>query len=591
MDEERKTNFRALLNGQQDTSGLNKQQLVLSSYDKLQENRFPFSFYTFRFCIASCVLLRKKTITILTTLVQATCPSTSSLVNLHTGLTKAHIKTIHMAQEFIATDLVKVYKTKEKKPTNLLTVLGWGDVVEVLEKKPTFIRIGLKSYTERQDGSIVASNKEGFILFSGNKTITKPVSQKNVLQVSFVDVQQGDGCVIETPDGKVILVDGGENQMFARYLAARFSGTSPENPRVIDFILVTHGDADHFLGLPEILKSETNKDFKKRLFIRPLCVYHNGIIKGPSSRDGKPVADKDLLGKTTTQNGQLYLNDLQENLLEVPDKEMNLPFRTWKKTLKEYADFYGPITIKRLDHLAQSAFAGLNNITMEVLGPITKKIGGKPALKFLRTPPKSAAQSITDTDSGSYSASHTINGHSVILRMTYGNVRFFFAGDLNEEAEDLLVANAASGQQPVQSEVLKVPHHGSADFSDDFLQAVNPMISVVSSGDENEQKEYIHPRATLMGALGNHSRIPRSLVFVTEMVAFLKTEGWATLDDASKRKFFAFSRSAYGIVHVRTDGKRILVFTHTGKRDLKEAYAFTIDAIGAEPRREDVVII
>ena len=397
-----------------------------------------------------------------------------------------------MPQEFIATDLVKVYKTKEKKPTNLLTVLGWGDVVEVLEKKPTFIRIELKSFTERQDGSIVPNNREGFILFSGNKTITKPVSQKKVLQVSFVDVQQGDGCVIETPDGKVILVDGGENQMFARYLASRYSGTSPESPRIIDYILVTHGDADHFLGLPEILKSEKNKDFKKRLFIRPLCVYHNGIIKGPSSRDGKSVADKDLLGKTTTQNGELYLNDLQENLLEVPDKDMNLPFRTWKKTLKEYADFYGPINIQRLDHQAQTAFAGLNNITMEVLGPITKKIGGKPALKFLRTPPKSAAKSITDTDSGSYSASHTINGHSVILRMTYGNVRFFFAGDLNERGR-----GPAGGQCRKRSATgavrnFEVPHHGSADFSDDFLQAVNPLISVVSSGGR-KRAEGIYP--------------------------------------------------------------------------------------------------
>ena len=124
MDEERKTNFRALLNGQQDTSGLNKQQLVLSSYDKLQENRFPFSFYTFRFCIASCVLLRKKTITILTTLVQATCPFLQVPCQPpHHPYETITFKTIHMPQEFIATDLVKVYKTKEKKPTNLLTVL------------------------------------------------------------------------------------------------------------------------------------------------------------------------------------------------------------------------------------------------------------------------------------------------------------------------------------------------------------------------------------------------------------------------------------------------------------------------------------
>ena len=497
-----------------------------------------------------------------------------------------------MAQEFIALDLVKVYKTKTKKPTNLLTVLAWGDVVEVMEKAESFIRIGLKTYTEREDGSIVPTNREGFILTSTNKPVTKPISQKNVLQVSFVDVQQGDGCVIETPDGRIILVDGGENQMFARYLAARFPGSSLQNPRIIDYILVTHGDADHFEGLPRILESETNKDPKKRLFIRPLNVYHNGIIKRPYTINGVKVPDKELLGPTTTQGGQLYLIGLKDNLFEVPDKDMNTPFRAWKKALKEYADFYGPIHFERLDHQSQSAFAGLTGLTMEVLGPITKTINGKPALKFLRTPPKSVAKSITDTNTGSYSASHTINGHSVILRMTYGNIRFLFAGDLNEEAEEILVDQANNGQQSIQSEVLKVPHHGSADFSDAFLSAVGPLISVVSSGDENEQKEYIHPRATLMGSLGKHSRLPRSIVLVTEMVAFLKTEGWATLvNDSAKKQFFSFSRSAYGIVHVRTDGERLLVFTHSGKRDLKEAYAFTINSIGAEPKRDDVEMV
>ena len=40
-----------------------------------------------------------------------------------------------------------------------------------------------------------------------------------MLKVNFVDVQQGDGAVIESPDGKVILIDGGDNQLFARYLA------------------------------------------------------------------------------------------------------------------------------------------------------------------------------------------------------------------------------------------------------------------------------------------------------------------------------------------------------------------------------------
>ena len=497
-----------------------------------------------------------------------------------------------MPQEFIVADLVKVYRSRKKKPSNLLTLLAWGDVVEVLEKKAGFIRIGLKTYTEKKDGSIVPKNTEGFILFTGQKVVTQPVAQKNVLQVSFVDVQQGDGCVVETPDGKVMLIDGGENQMFARYLAARFPGSSPDDPRVIDYIVVSHGDADHFVGLPKILESETNSELKKRLFIQPLCVYHNGIVKGPSSKDGKAVPDKDLFGKTVTKDGQLYITSLYDDLLEVPDKEMNLPFKNWKKALKEYADFYGTVTIKRLDRQSQDAFPELNDLSIEVLGPITRTVNGKPALKFLRTPPKSAAKSITDTSSGSYSSSHTINGQSVILRMTYGNVRFLFAGDLNEEAEKILVEEANNGQQPIRAEVLKVPHHGSADFSDEFLAAVNPLISVVSSGDESEQKEYIHPRATLMGALGKNSRLPRSIVLVTEMVAFLKTEGWATrVGDKKKEQFFSFSRSAYGIVHVRTDGERVLVFTHTGKRDLKEAYAFTIAGIDAEPMRDEVEIV
>lgn len=132
-----------------------------------------------------------------------------------------------MTKAYIAVDLVKVYKSRDKKPTNLLTVLAWGDVVEVLEEKSTHIKISLTYYNETREGGVEPVKKDGFILpsASNRSAILKPLENKDVLMVSFVDVQQGDGCVIETPDGKVILVDGGENQMFARYLAARFPGT------------------------------------------------------------------------------------------------------------------------------------------------------------------------------------------------------------------------------------------------------------------------------------------------------------------------------------------------------------------------------
>jgi beta-lactamase superfamily II metal-dependent hydrolase len=121
-----------------------------------------------------------------------------------------------------------------------------------------------------------------------------------VVRVNFVDVQQGDGAVIETAKGKVILIDGGDNVMFARYLAARFRRTSEARPKEIECILVTHDDADHFQGLTEIFESETNATKSKRLFIHPRRVYHNGLVKRPGKIDGVTVKEVQMLGATRT---------------------------------------------------------------------------------------------------------------------------------------------------------------------------------------------------------------------------------------------------------------------------------------------------
>jgi beta-lactamase superfamily II metal-dependent hydrolase len=494
----------------------------------------------------------------------------------------------------INVDLADVWAEKGRK--RLLRTLTWGDDVSVIKQTAGHVEIETFDFVEQSDGSILPQKVSAFIeptKSSGIKAsaVIRPRNQNVVMKGNFVDVQQGDGAVIETPDGKVILVDGGDNQLFARYLAARYRNTSLEKPREIDCIVVTHGDADHFSGLTEIFESEQHSNKKKRLFMQPRRVYHNGIVKRPSKRNGKTVSDKALLGPTKETAAGLFLTGLEENLLKVSDAEMNEPFKKWKEALAAY-NKRSKVTFRRLEFGDEKAFDFLttDELAVEVLGPITEEVSGKPALKFLGNPPKGPKvghESLELGDEGfkGFSASHTINGHSIVFRLRYGGFSYLFCGDLNDESSRFLVREHNKGDVSLRAEVFKVPHHGSADFSGALLQAVSPVVSVVSSGDENPRKEYIHPRATLMGALGKHSRIPEPLIFVTELVAFFQVEGWSKLTDEKKAKkrgdFFGFSRTAYGLVKTRTDGQRLLVCTDSGNIRMKEAYAYGLDETGA----------
>lgn len=495
----------------------------------------------------------------------------------------------------INVDLADVWAAPGRK--KLRRTLAWGDEVSVTRRTAAWIEIETVHFNEQPDGSVLPVRETGYLEPRKSAkvelaSLVKPLRQNKVLKVNCVDVQQGDGAVIESPDGKIILVDGGDNQLFARYLAGRFRGTTAAKPRPVDCLLVTHGDADHFAGLREILASETNGEPRKRLFMQPRRCYHNGIVKRPGTRDGKRVSDIELLGPTTRVERQTWLTGLVDNLLTVPDEEMNAPFLAWKKALQTW-HARSPIEFRRLQFGDDAAFAFFNkgDLRIEVLGPLTATVDGKPALKFLGDPPEGPrigheSLAADDGNFSGHSAAHTINGHSVVFRLVYGGFSYLFTGDLNNEASRFLAREHNAGRLNLRAEVFKVPHHGSADFSGALLQAVSPIVSIVSSGDENARKEYIHPRATLMGALGRWSRVPEPLIFVTELVAFFNVEGWsklsrpATAADRQRGEFFGFSRTAFGIVKTRTDGKRLLVYTDSGNVALKEAYAYALDPSG-----------
>lgn len=484
----------------------------------------------------------------------------------------------------IAVDLAAVVDRDDKRH---VVTLAWGDTVDVVGETDKHVLVNATRFEEQPDGSRKPVKVDGQIKRAG-RNVVQPRLEAKVLKVDFVDVQQGDGAVIETPEGKVVLIDGGDNQLFARYLASRYRGSSEEHPKCVAAIVVTHGDADHFAGLSEIRASEAHPDPAKRLFLRPERVFHNGLVKRPGRRD------VETLGATAPGAERPLITELVDDVRDVPTKKLNKPFRQWQATLEHWAT-RGDFKVRRLVRGDDDEFKFLRNdddkegpeIEVEVLGPIPVTHDGQTGLPFLGEPRRRFGHPSLQpqTAFGRPSASHTINGHSIVLRATYGQWRMLFAGDLNEEAERTLAADHDAGKIDLRSEVFKVPHHGSADFLFDFLRVVSPVVSVVSSGDESPRKEYIHPRATLVSGLGRFGRDKEPVIFVTELVAFFRSEGWVqnappAADERrwSDRKtpFYAFSREAFGTVRVRTDGKRLLVYTDSGLSNRKEAYAYTL---------------
>jgi hypothetical protein len=459
------------------------------------------------------------------------------------------------------------------------TVLAWGDPVQVVDRDDERIAVETVDFVE-SGGGLEAVPTNGFLKRRlKDREVALPAAKVRVLRVSFVDVQQGDATLIQTPKGRVITIDGGESKLFARFLASRLRGSSAAHRQEIDAMVVSHGDADHFAGLPEILESETNPDPGKRLFIHPQRVFHNGLVKRPLK---VPMLER--LGATVKPARQdPVINGLEDDLLAVPDSEMNRDFLAWKRALAAWK----PGEIRRLAKGDDDAFGFLadEEIGVEVLGPIETPAGGKPGLRFLRGPKGDDPMAHLGFEPGSLSDSHTINGHSIVLRLTFGHYRMLFAGDLNNAVEQALVADP---KVDLEAEVFKVPHHGSHEFETPFVQAAAPLISIVSSGDERELTEHIHPRATLMNALGRCSRDDTSLIFVTELAAFFKLMGQSvtTPPKGKGRPYFGFSRSAFGCVRVRTDGEHMLVFTDSGKRDFHEAYAYDATAPGVTARAE-----
>jgi len=87
------------------------------------------------------------------------------------------------------------------------------------------------------------------------------------------------------------------------------------------------------------------------------------------------------------------------------------------------------------------------------------------------------------------------NNNSLVVKVSFGDISFLFAGDIMAEAEQELVDLAGAD---LACDVLLVPHHGSrTSSSQPFLSSVQPEVAVFSAGWKNR---FRFPHATVLTA-------------------------------------------------------------------------------------------
>jgi len=388
-------------------------------------------------------------------------------------------------------------------------------------------------YGDEVDTAGNAAGDKTKVMYRG-RTGTLPkasLDTKPKLECYFLDVGQGDATLIVTPGRKKILVDGGKGVAAGRIgeaeqaLIWKYRLDEPDASVIIDLVVLTHADEDHIGGLVNLIMND-------KIVVEK--VIHSGI-----ATYDRPKAD-DQLGKRKKVDGPEYLTTYHSTLDDLDRTNLSDGFAAW-------------ITVLELEGVAYESVqagdvvdVGDSDILIEVLGPTVEQPAGADALRWFGD------------------KAHTINGHSVVLRLTYDDVSVLLTGDVNIEGAEPILADPGLAAK-LDAHILKAPHHGSHEFAPAFLDAVNPQITSISSG---EIPDHGHPRADFLGTVGQRSRSDSPLLFSTALSAvFGKAErsdhqdavdahGDSTpADNEAKRELF--HKLLPGIINVRTDGHQI----------------------------------
>lgn len=418
-----------------------------------------------------------------------------------------------------------VYSVPSGKRKDRIAHLLWGTWVEHQdEEQGDWVKVRIRGWDVNRQRKIGWMRKSD-------------LQDNKILEAYFVDVAQGDGCLLITPDDKFHLIDAGEGRNMGAFLRWKFNFPRFNGIVTFENTIISHPDKDHYNGFNTIAKEEK---------VRFKNVYHNGLVE----REGD-----DLLG---TVDGD-FCTDIvidEAGLDLIIDDDALVGGKLYPNLMRRLRAKSENIKMLCSEDEYLPGYDQDSDVKIRVLAPVPNQSDdGSRTLRWFGA-------------KGKYG--ETKNGHSVVVKLEYGNVRILLGGDLNIPSENHILEHytginpeTADEQQTeeiieqareiFEVDVAKACHHGSADFNNVFLQTLNPIATIISSGDE---EPHAHPRPDAVGAFGKFGRGDRPLIFSTELARSTKD---LIIKANPTKKELGRTVAVYGMINVRTDGERVVI--------------------------------
>lgn len=476
-----------------------------------------------------------------------------------------------MFNRFVGIDKAELFAEKTgSKPAGYLL---WGDGVEVLQTSSKRSRVRARGTTGWVDNDAIDG--------------------QSLLEFYFIDVGQGDGVLIKTPDFRHILIDAGfprakqpARKNAADFVDWKFFRDYGKNLIELEVMMTSHNDEDHYGGLSDLLDVAHVAELNCT-GVRVDAFYHAGLSWWLENQ-------RRTLGPSATMNGSNFYTQLLSDRASIlaalePGARPQLQ-GAWRNLMQHVSQTKrisgGATRVVRLSNKSEFVpkfESDSSDVAVHVLAPVEFTIGNKPAIRKF-----SGGESINT------------NGNSLLLRVDYGRSRTLLTGDLNSAAMRSLLSDYTGQRLVFACDVAKACHHGSDDVSYEFLQTLAPSVTVISSGD-NEGHD--HPRPSIIAASATtgflkiqDDKIISPLIYSTELARSYILDGASGFDELDehgkvvqsikgeklkrsrmkleKQKYPVPLRSLrmvgnliYGLVNVRTDGDKILCATRSEQAD------------------------